>query len=75
MRFCILLRSARSEILVQSSSGFAEALKLLLISGFENWGGGGGNAWKAYPCMCCGMVNIVNVKGTTSPVEGDARRG
>jgi hypothetical protein len=27
MRFCILLRSARSEILVQSSLGFADAEK------------------------------------------------
>jgi hypothetical protein len=31
MRFWILLRSARSEILVQSSSGFAELLKALLV--------------------------------------------
>jgi hypothetical protein len=31
MRFCILLRSARSEILVQSSSGLAELLKALLV--------------------------------------------
>ena len=31
MRFCILLRSARSEILVQSSFGLALALKALLV--------------------------------------------
>lgn len=31
MRFWILLRSARSEILVQSSSGLAELLKALLV--------------------------------------------
>jgi hypothetical protein len=31
MRFWIRLRSARSEILVQSSSGFAELLKALLV--------------------------------------------
>jgi hypothetical protein len=31
MRFCIRLRSAKSEILVQSSSGFAEELKALLV--------------------------------------------
>jgi hypothetical protein len=32
MQFWIRLRSARSEILVQSSSGFAELLKALLVS-------------------------------------------
>lgn len=31
MRFWILLLSAKSEILVQSSSGFAELLKALLV--------------------------------------------
>ena len=31
MRFCILLLSARSDIFVQSSLGFAEALKALLV--------------------------------------------
>jgi hypothetical protein len=31
MRFCILLLSAKSEILVQSSSGFAEELNALLV--------------------------------------------
>jgi hypothetical protein len=35
MRFWILLLSARSEILVQSSSGFAELLKALLVPWVE----------------------------------------
>jgi hypothetical protein len=60
MRFCILRRSARSEILVQSSSGFAELLKALLVPCVENWRGAGG-ACAAYAYVCWDMVNIVKV--------------
>ena len=42
MRFCILRRSARSEILVQSSSGLADALKALLVPEYCLVAGGAG---------------------------------
>jgi hypothetical protein len=43
MRFCILRRSARSEILVQSSLGLAEAEKALEVPEYL-WAGAAGGA-------------------------------
>jgi hypothetical protein len=45
MRFCILRRSARSEILVQSSLGFAEAEKALEVPEYLCVGAAGAAAY------------------------------
>ncbi len=54
MRFCILLRSARSEIFVQSSLGFAEALKALLVPEYR---------WVVGAIWAYGYVACLNMEG------------
>lgn len=63
MRFWILLLSARSDILVQSSSGFAELLKALLVPccDVEKCLGAGKGAW--YTPWCWDMAVVVKYHG------------
>ena len=56
MRFWILLLSARSDILVQSSSGFAELLKALLVPCCPVEKCLGVDTWAEYEYWCWDMA-------------------
>ena len=56
MRFWILLLSARSDILVQSSSGFAELLKALLVPCCPVEKCLGAGIWAEYAYWCWDMA-------------------
>lgn len=88
MRFCIRRRSARSEILVQSSSGFAELLKALLLlwlayclDGPVATGAVGttcadmGDAYAYWRCCCVMLYMAADVVFLEGTVRGEEERG